>query len=92
MSVQYVLEGMKAQQGGRKIPLGNNNTGGWCGHVGADRVPVFWSLDSKCASLYIHIGMTTYTLYADLRKIQLAPDLSECKYYVSRGGSISAYA
>jgi len=84
MRVQYCLVGMKSQQGGRRILLDNNNTGGWGGHAGADRVPVFWSLDFKWDSLYIHTGMTTYKLYTDLRKIRLAPDLSERKYCVSR--------
>jgi hypothetical protein len=92
MRVQCILKGMKAKQGGRKILLGSNNTGGWGGHAGADLVPAFWSLDFKCASLYIHIGMTTYKLYADLRKIRLPPNLSERKYCVSRRGSISEYA
>ena len=85
MRVQYCLEGMEAQQGGRRILLGNNNTRGWDGHAVAGRVPVFWSLDFKRASLYIHMGMTTYMLYADLRNIRLAPDLLERKYCVNRG-------
>lgn len=56
MRVQYCIEGMKAQQGGRRILLSNNNTGGWGAHAAADRVPVLWSLDFKWASLYIYTG------------------------------------
>ena len=92
MRVQYCLEGMKAQQGGIRILLGSNNTGGWGGHAAADRVPLFWSLDFKWVSFCIQICMTTYTLYADFRKIRLASDLRERKYYASRAGSTSAYA
>jgi len=73
MRVQYCLEGMKSQQGGRRILLDNNSIGGWGGHAGADWVPVFWSLDFKWASLYIlvHTGMTTYMLYAICAKFDL---------------------